>query len=227
MFVALLDGVSMERRKLLITGCGRSGTLYASEVWKGQGLDVRHENPLPPNGCMGKDGIASWYMAVDDPNPPFGPSAAGYEFDFIIHQVRHPLKVIASVAQFILRDPLSRDYIERNVPQTRLIAPERSMPRKEQLLLQASRYWYYWNLVAQAKASMTVQVESLTASLAEICRVLGINYRPGIANLVSKATHGRYVYVDEEYWVITWEDVELLDRELSKRIVGLAATYGY
>src|SRR5687768_4502287 len=159
----------MERRKLLVTGCGRSGTLYASEVWKRQGLDVSHENPLPPNGWMGKDGIASWYMAVDDPNPPFGPSGAGYEFDFVIHQVRHPLKVIASVAQFVLKDPLSFDYIERNAPQTRLRSPENLMPPKEQSLLRAARYWYYWNLVAHAKADVTVPVENLIASLAEIC----------------------------------------------------------
>ena len=73
--------------------------MYASEVWKTQGLDITHENPLPPNGSMGKAGIASWYMAVNDPDPPFGPSACNYQFDFVIHQVRDPLKVIASVAQ--------------------------------------------------------------------------------------------------------------------------------
>ena len=217
----------MERRKLLVTGCGRSGTLYASEVWKGQGLDVRHENPLPPNGCMGKDGIASWYMAVDDPNPPFGPSAAGYEFDFVLHQVRHPLKVIASVAQFVLEDPLSRDYIERNAPQTRLLAAECSMPRKEQSLLQASRYWYYWNRLAHAKANMRVQVENLIASLAEICSRLGISYTPKVADEVSTSTHGRYLYLNEAYWVITWEDIETLDRELCQKILDLATTYGY
>src|SRR6185369_5544548 len=81
-----LTGWRMERRKLLITGCGRSGTMYASAVWRSQGLDISHENPTPPNGQMGKDGIASWYMAVNDLKPPFGPSASEYEFDFVIHQ---------------------------------------------------------------------------------------------------------------------------------------------
>lgn len=217
----------MERRKLLVTGCGRSGTLYASEVWKSQGLDVRHENPDPPNGQMGKDGIASWYMAVDDPDPPFGPSANGYEFDLIIHQVRYPLEVIASCAQFVLKDPFSRDYIERNAPQTRLSSEEREMPSKAQLIIQAARYWYYWNLLAQKKANVTIQVEKLPARLESLCRLLEVSYRPGAADSISKITHGRYLYINDAYWVIDWEDIERLDARLCRNIKELAARYGY
>ena len=217
----------MERRKLLITGCGRSGTLYASEVWRTQGLDVRHENPSPPNGEMGKDGIASWYMAVNDPDPPFGPSAAGYEFDFIIHQVRHPLAVIASVAQFVLKDPLSRDYIERNAPEARLSAQEKLMPPKARLILQGARYWYCWNLLAQKKADVTIQVESLPGRLESLCRLLGISYRPGAADLISRTTHGRYLYTGGAYWVTTFEDIERFDSALCRNIKDLATAYGY
>jgi hypothetical protein len=217
----------MERRKLLVTGCGRSGTLYASEVWKTQGLDVRHENPEPPNGRMGKDGIASWYMAVNDPGPPFGPSSEGYEFDLIIHQVRYPLEVIASVAQFVLQDPYSRDYIERNAPQTRLSLEEMALSPKAQSFLQAARYWYFWNLLAQKKADITIQVENLPARLESLCRLLEIIYRPEAADLISKTTHGRYLYTNAAYWVITWEDIERLDAELCRKIKDLATTYGY
>jgi len=217
----------MERRKLLITGCGRSGTMYASEVWKTQGLEITHENPLPPNGCMGRDGIASWYMAVNDPDPPFGPSASAYAFDFVIHQVRDPLKVIASVAQFILRDRRSRDYIERNAPATRLTHPERSLPRRDRLLLQAARYWYYWNLISEQKASMTIQVEHLTASLERLCRFLEVTYKPDVAELVSRNIHGRNLYIDEPYWEIGWKDIARIDAEITEKIKELARSYGY
>jgi hypothetical protein len=217
----------MERRKLLVTGCGRSGTFYASEVWKTQGLDVRHENPIPPNGCMGKDGIASWYMAVDDPDPPFGPSAIGYEFDLIIHQVRYPLEVIASVAQFILREPRSRNYIERNVPGPLLAPEELLMPHKQQLLLMASRYWYFWNLLAKKKASVRVQVENLTASLEWLCDLLKIDYRPGVANSIPDTTNARYLYTGLLYWTISWDEVYKLDADICKKIKLLAETYGY
>lgn len=217
----------MERRKLLVTGCGRSGTLYASEVWKAQGLDVRHENPDPPNGQMGKDGIASWYMAVNDPDPPFGPSAEGYEFDLIIHQVRHPLDVIASCAQFVLKDPFSRDYIERNAPQTRPSPEEQALSPKDHRVLQAARYWYYWNLLAQKKGDVTIQVESLPVRLESLCQLLEVGYRPGAADSISKTTHGRYLYTNQAYWVVGWEDVERLDARLCRKIKKLAASYGY
>jgi hypothetical protein len=217
----------MERRKLLVTGCGRSGTLYASEVWKSQGLDVRHENPIPPNGRMGKDGIASWYMAVNDPDPPFGPSAIGYEFDVTIHQVRYPLEVIASVAQFVLREPRSRNYIERNAPGPLLAPEELLMPGKQQLLLMASRYWHFWNLLAEAKATVTVQVENLTASLEWLCELLKVDYRPGVADSVSNTTNGRYLYTDGLYWVVSWDDLYRLDDKLCDKIKLLAETYGY
>jgi hypothetical protein len=217
----------MERKKLLVTGCGRSGTMYASEVWKTQRLDIRHENPRPPNGSMGRDGIASWYMAVNDPDPPFGPSASQYEFDFVIHQVRHPLKVIASVAQFILRDRQSRDYIERNAPQTRLTHEEHSMPRRDRLILQAARYWYYWNLICETKAIVRIQVEQLTTSLRRLCRLVGVSYAPDVAELISTNTHGRHLYTDEDYWEICWEDISSLDVDICEKIKKLARKYGY
>jgi hypothetical protein len=223
----------MERKKLLVTGCGRSGTLYASEVWKSQGLDVRHENPRPPNGRMGRDGIASWYMTVNDPDPPFGPSAADYEFDLVIHQVRHPLKVIPSVALVIfgdpasVRDPLSRQYIERNAPETRLSTEERSLPHRQQLLLQAARYWYCWNLLSQQKASLTVRVEHLTASLRGLCDLLGIAYRSEAADLISRSTHGRDLYTNEAHCQIGWEDINRIDPALCQKIKELALAYGY
>ena len=217
----------MERRKLLITGCGRSGTMYASAVWRSQGLDISHENPAPPNGQMGKDGIASWYMTVNDLNPPFGPSASEYEFDFVIHQVRHPLKVIASVAQFVLRDALSRDYIERNSPETRLGEQERQMPAHDQLILQASRYWFYWNLLAAQKSRLTIKVEELAASLEELCPMLNACFIPGVAETVSTNTHGRYLYINEPYWIVDWSDIARLDPGICNGIRELAEGYGY
>ena len=45
------------RRKLLVTGCARSGTLYTTMALRALGLDVRHERPIWPNGRMGRDGI--------------------------------------------------------------------------------------------------------------------------------------------------------------------------
>ena len=71
------------KKKLLVTGCGRSGTLYITSYFQKLGLDVRHENPIPPNGVMGNDGMLSWYMAVDDPNPPLAERVKTLSIEYV------------------------------------------------------------------------------------------------------------------------------------------------
>jgi len=221
--------LKMERRRLLITGCGRSGTLYAAEVWRALGLDIRHERPVPPNGVIGADGMASWFMAVDDPEPPSGPSARDYRFDVVLHQVRHPLKVIASMAQFILREGnRAPGFIERNVPETRLSPQEEEcLDPNRQLILKASRYWYHWNLLAEAKADKTIQVEDLQEALPELCDLVGIEHRQDAFEGVSRGINARQFHVSDEPWVLEWSDIKGLDFEIYEKIRDLAATYGY
>jgi len=219
----------MERKKLLITGCGRSGTLYAARLWQSLGLDIRHERPVPPDGAIGADGMASWFMAVDDPAPPSGPGAGDYQFDVVIHQVRHPLKVIASMAQFILRQgKRAPGFIERHVPETKLGPDEQDYfnPR-EQLFLKAARYWYRWNLLAEAKADRTIQLERLDRELPDLCDLVGIPYRPGIVERLSKDINARHYHVPDGVWVVGWQEIRRLDRKVYENAKNLAATYGY
>ena len=217
-----------KKKKLLITGCGRSGTLYTAEVFRSLGLDIQHERDYRPDGSTGKDGYASWFLAVDDPHPPFGPSAIGTEFDLVLHQVRHPLKVIPSMAQFILRKGIySPQYIEKHAPQTQLAPDERLLDRREQLILQAARYWYHWNLLAEEKATETIPIEKLREHLPRLCNDLGIEFDPNALEEVSRETNARYYYVKEEPWEVSWRDIEKLDPELCEKIQELADRYGY
>ena len=66
------------RPKVLITGCGRSGTSYMSSLMRKTGLDMPHE-------VMGRDGMVGWQQARDTSG-----------FDIVLHQVRHPLRAISS-----------------------------------------------------------------------------------------------------------------------------------
>jgi len=212
----------------LVTGCGRSGTLYATEVWRSLGLDIRHERPVPPNGVMGKDGMASWFMTVDDPDPPFGPSANQYSFQYIIQQVRHPLKVIASVAQFILRmDPSSKAYIERNCVGARLTEQQLQLDDTARLIMQAALYWYYWNQMAETKANVTVQVETLPLVLPGLCQEMDLKYRHDRVENIPNTINRRQNYIRETPWVISWEHIRQLDEKLYIQIFDLAKKYGY
>lgn len=219
----------MEEKKLLITGCGRSGTLYSTEIWRALGLDIRHERPITPNGVMGADGMSSWFMTVDDLQPPSGPSAVGYKFDLVIQQVRHPLKVIASVAQFILRDGLyAPGFIERNVPEITLSFDQReNFDYREQLILRAARYWYYWNRLAEKKADIFVQVEHLKSELPGLCDLLGLDYNPVPVKDISSNINARQNFVLDQPWVVDWQEIFYLDPQLYYQIRNLAAGYGY
>ena len=216
-----------EHKKLLVTGCARSGTLYTAQVFQSLGLDVRHEMPVPPHGTMGRDGMVSWYMAVDDPHPPYGPSAVGFTFDTVIHQVRHPLRVIPSVAQFILRSRASRRYIERNAPQVRVRLPERFRPRRDRLILQASRYWVHWNHLARAKAGETLRLERLQTELPRLCRQLGIEFSAEAVEKIPRTINGREWYVQRPSWTVDWPEIAALDARVCDEVRALARSYGY
>ena len=79
--------------RLLITGCGRSGTRYTSFALQRLGLDVPHER-------LGRDGISSWTMAITTEKRPFGPPSSQVSFEQVFHQVRDPIAAIASCMTF-------------------------------------------------------------------------------------------------------------------------------
>lgn len=139
------------------------------------------------------------------------------------------MKVIASVAQFILQHGRrAPGYIECHVPETKLSPKEaKDLDFKQQLILKASRYWYYWNLMAEAKADKIVRVESLSEELPNLCDLVGVPYRPGVLDVVPKDINALRYHISEKPWRVTWEEIRLLDPEIYQRIKQLAATYGY
>lgn len=130
-----------ERKTVLVTGCARSGTKYTAELLAAHGLDVRHE-------AMGRDGTVTWCMAVDDQEVPWGEPFGAYSFDHIFHQVRHPLPVIRSM--MTLR-PKSWEFIARHI----------ELDGGEPSLLNAARFWYYWNGLAERRSNKRFRIEKV------------------------------------------------------------------
>jgi len=149
--------MSNEHYKILVTGCGRSGTKYIASVLQSMGLDVPHED-------LGKDGAASWCMAVDSVEAPWGRGRRGATFDAIFHQVRHPLKVIPSLSTFT---PPSWEFIEKYIP----------CPASDPTILRAAKYYYYWNLEAEKIAQWRYQVEEFPEVFDEFCRRINMPVR--------------------------------------------------
>jgi len=136
-------------KKLLIVGCGRSGTRYASKVLGLAGLDVGHEKD-------GRHGRVDWRCVHD-------PSARG-RYDVVLHQVRHPLRVIES---FHTAGKVSWRLVSKADPAI-VGGP---------LLRDCARYWVRWNLAAEEMASMTYRVEDMGFVLPSIFESCGIDLR--------------------------------------------------
>jgi hypothetical protein len=223
-------------KRLLVTGCGRSGTKYAAELLQKLGLDIRHEE-------MGEDGIATWCMVVESEDSPWGGGRRNVQFAAVLHQVRHPLKVIPSLTTFT--SP-SWDFIARHIP----------CAVNEPLLLRAAKYYYYWNLEAEKIATWRYRIETLPNVFQEFCTRAGVKPRRdalgSTSTLVNSRTTRRglrwvrwildyvslgqstkkldFMYDHRDNYVgerFTWDCLERVAPGWAKRIQEMAIRYGY
>ncbi len=219
----------IHKKKLLIVGCGRSGTLYSAEVFRALGLDILHErDQVSGRTAEGKDGFASWFLTVNDPAPPYGPDRIGCEFEMSIHLVRHPLKVIASFAQFILQTGVkSAEFVERYVPDLRAGLDSSELSLQQKLVLQASRYWFHWNLMSEQVGRETIRLEKMREELPRLCDRLNLSYSPAALETVSPRTNERTLFIKDTPWIVEWKDIAEMDPNLYHNIRQLASRYGY
>jgi len=189
--------------RVLITGCGRSGTKYIASVLSAAGLDVGHET-------MGRDGIASWLLAADSGYVPYGPVRRFLHFQTILHQTRAPLLVISSMQT---SQKSSWEYICRNIP----CSPD------EPLLLRCAKYWRHWNLHAESVAMWRYRIEDIESVWGELCERVGIP--PDLSPLVK--TPRRINTREGAYHQIGWGDIMSLDKSICFSIQEQAARYGY
>jgi hypothetical protein len=219
--------------KLLVTGCGRSGTRYLTFLLRRLGLDVRHER-------LGRDGIASWTMAVDAERRPYGPPSSMCSFEQVFHQVRHPLAVIGSVTTF---GPESWAFVCEHTP----CHPD------QPVLLRAATYWLHWTAEADRIATWRYRVEAIDDVLPELCRRLevecDVSVLASVPRDVNTRSRGRLLHLADELGervhvgvpaVVrqaiardgarrqpTWADLAAMDAELAERIRARAREYGY
>lgn len=192
----------------LITGTGRSGTHFTSAALSALGLDAPHE-------AVGRDGCVSWKHAatglfeyigkgratrIEDPG--FGP---------VIHQVRDPLKVIASMQTFSLS---SWYYMAKSI-ELRLTEPP---------LLIAMRAWVGWNRLIEPRASWRFRIEDLDAVFPELCRRIGVELDvSGVPPLPKARRDSR----SHRYQPLSWSDLDQLSPEWSLEVRLMAERYGY
>ena len=201
---------------VVIVGCGRSGTSYTARLLQVLGLDVGHQK-------LGMDGIVDSSLvpdtdecrtSIDNLTP-----RTIKKGNTVLHQVRHPLKTIASARTFTKQ---SWVYIARHSP-VDLKAPKN---------LRAAQYWFHWNEMAEKAASWTYQLERIPTIFEEFCERVGIradrrklDLVPTDMNSTVRSPRRRRVVRKAKLKPLDWDDIH--EKGLRDKIRALAAHYGY
>jgi len=187
----------------LITGCGRSGTKYIVEILKSIGVEAGHEKP-------GKDGTVDWHLAI----------SRSPDYDFILHQVRHPLRTIESMHSAM---GSSWEFICKRVMDIRM---------DMDILERSMAYWYYWNLLAEKNSWLTYRVEDLDAVINQVGGVC-LGKRPGrkARNKMAEVSKDLHTRRKDKRGNgipnLTWADLRAVNQRLAQSIHSTARRYGY
>jgi len=162
----------MERRRFLVSGCGRSGTGYTSALLTRLGADCGHEvlfeverleRDVPPDWPEDVWGESSWLAAPFLERLPAG--------TVVLHQVRHPLAVVRSFARqnFFGRRHPWRSFAVRHCPEFEEHPP----------LAACFLYWLRWNELVQRAETLPglsyfrYRIEDVDDVLARVLREIG------------------------------------------------------
>lgn len=190
---------------VLITGCGRSGTTYTTNLLRACGLDVKHEK-------IGIDGSVSWFMAVDS-DFPWGSGDTHFRHTF--HQIRDPIDVITSFYVNIDHVAWVWNYVYNYIPEIK---------REDPHLVKCAKYWYYWNLKAEEKSEWSYRIEDIEEVFEEMSFRLGVSLDKNALNIVPKNTNS-WQSTEKK---ITWGDLrKVLNVKDFNNIRNLAIKYGY
>ncbi|MDY6960013.1 MAG: hypothetical protein SVK08_12760 [Halobacteriota archaeon] len=201
---------------IIITGCGRSGTLYITKFWKVLGLSIGHEK-------YKTDGIASWYLPIGDRLEQIK-AEIGLPNALFFHQVRHPLKVISSMFPRQWTEPIIAEMSDVRDPE------------KESRLLQTMKYWYWWNVAVEITfpIALRYRIEDIQKRelIERLAKLTGTNSKGKVSKIrqISTKTHTTYnqMYRSKGYkHIFTWEELEKENPDMCWLIWKKAESYGY
>jgi len=232
--------VNALRTRFVVTGCSRSGTTYASELFTAAGFSCGHERvfnilrvvdgsvlPAPFRGHEDRDGDSSWLAA-----PYLGSLPPG---SVVLHQVRHPLEVTRShLGIRYFADPMvlsmyladnHHDFLDvvRRFTPAALSSPDE--------LDRCIAYWVEWNRLAERAATMNdivyvrYRVEEMTPGLfRRLVRLVDSGRDDHLLDRVVESVP-RTVNTRPRAPALDW--AALPDTPLKREAARMARSYGY
>jgi hypothetical protein len=200
-------------KPLVITGCQRSGTAYIAALITASGYWCSHERFFRELEWFGPKPTtveASWAAL-----PHLGEIDA-----HVVHQIRHPLSVVASMLSrrtFAGAGRRSARWAAKHVPSTRVDTDTEVM--------WAMRYWLAWNLAVERHAHHMWRLEDLTPDV--VAEVLTSCGRPVIAQRVEQgaAVLPERINGWSEVVPLSWDDLPA--GKLRRQVVRHARRWGY
>ena len=208
----------------LITAHPRSGTGFTWFSLDSAGVAVGNEHfeqgtgPQPdPANERPVLGVVSWRHVALMPD----------RFDTVLHQVRHPLKVLSS-AQTLKASTFELFF--RYIGRPSMMAPLQLVLKKwhwageRQLGRWAMFTWLRWNELIETRVAVAkrFQIEHIAEEWPQICRLLQVDQRP-FPDRIPTDHHSR----KSRYRQLTTQDLFRLEPRLAEGIVAKAAAYGY
>ena len=194
----------MPRKKIVATGCPRSGTTYMATALSLHGLDVKHEE-------LGSDGVSSWAWAGKDLDKIESAKSFRRENAVVIHNVRSPLPAISSLMTLSTKSwPWAEDHI--------------SIPSARDKIVRVMAFWVNWNKLAESMADLSFMLEDFSIggeAYFGVCKVCGIEPRPEIVKGIPQNLNAR------EHRDLTWNQLYRTSASWCRKVKKLAKHYGY
>ena len=220
------------RRQVLVTGVQRSGTHFTWEFLNRLGVHVHHEG-------LGPAGAVSWlytwragHFVINNP----APLSPDHRFCVVLHQVRHPLRVISSIVK--ATKPRGDRYWQWIYAQEPTIQKDAPPP------IRAAHLWLVQNERIEQFAHARFLVEE--TSPRDVCRAAGFaellcgadgRYHTTSSKVIQPIIEPRKIPAaeidlqppDPHYRppAISWADLQKSNPALTQAVIDKALAYGY
>lgn len=205
------------KKKLLVLGSGRSGTMFTAKALTTVGINVLHEK-------VGEHGTVSHYFVTDSEWYPMAPwqERAGkkhvgerrsdFDFEHVVHIIRDPRKSIPSMTK-IFGSVTWQFYIDNGIIPDGIKNP----------MLRAMYFWLAHNQRSVEQANLTFPLEGYEKNWPKFMELIGhkgVEY-PAHLRPMNKTSGFK------KYEPLTFEEMVAIDKNLGIAIRHFARGFGY
>lgn len=220
-------------RHFVVAACGRSGTMGTARLLNLAGIRTSFEEFFDARAILEVGEFPSWLasagtvgevsaLAAPHLNPLPGDVVVLHPEIVVLHQVRNPMAVVASI---LGRETYTESLWAPHVKHSFRYVPEMELDSTPLVL--ALTYWVHWNAMIESRANYRYRVEDLAdPGTGVFGRILSEIDQPGSPRTSAAFRAYEPAYnsgVRDEH--TGWEQVS--DGDLKELVAETAARYGY